>query len=72
MIARVSKCDAIGIGRAISPENVSSVWLVEGYAKVFSSRTVAYLARTEAFHHSQEERKNPGELEYEGKLMRRT
>jgi len=44
----------------------------EGYAKVLSSRSVAYLVRAEAFHHSQEERKNPGEYEYEGKLMQRT
>jgi hypothetical protein len=57
----------MSIGRAISPENVSSVWLVEGYAKVLSSRSVAYLVRAEAFHHhSQEERKNPDEYEYEG------
>jgi len=62
----------MSIGRAISPENVSSVWLVGGYAKVLSSRSVAYLVRAEAFHHSQEERKNPGEYEYEGKLMQRT
>jgi hypothetical protein len=62
----------LAVGRVISPENVSSVWLVEGYAKVLSSRSVAYLVRTEAFHHSQEERKNPGEFEYKGKLMRKT